>query len=429
MSRLPFLAVTLYSGLALAAGQYQRTSGGGCCSLILFGLFVYVYSSGGAGWLLSIGTAAFPGIFGWFIWRNRDVTLGVRITALVMASLHAFFFVLGIGLVLFASSGAFGRMMQKAGVEKPPAEGTTTPVDLTNVPEDPALGLHPSSTITTDPPGAQVFVDGKERGRTPLDTPLAAGARNEVKVELADYFPALQYRSPNAREHLDVSFTLKPAASLKVTSTPPGAHVLAAMKEVLPRTPGKTGLIDTGETEILVLLDGYQAHRETVTLPQGETVLDVTLEPGVKLSVSSTPDKSDIFVDGAWLGVTPAEVFVAPRGKHTVEVKKETWAPAKKVFPSVAKPAVFVAKLVDTDRVRAQQAVAKARSRYDKVNQTLEKLQWKIEHMANPPESLERQRVTLDRDMEKAAGVLERAEAELKSIEEMRGVTPPVERE
>lgn len=423
-ARLLALTLTLLSSLALAAPNRQA-GGGGCCSLIFIILFVSIFRSGGADWGRSIGAAVFPGVFGWFIWRDRDLGIGSRVFALVTAVLHILGFVAAIGLAVGAASGALGNLP----LTDAPAE-VKKPIDLSKIPEDESLGLHPMSTITSDPPGAKVFVNGKERGKTPVDAPLAAGENNEVKVELDGYFPASQTRSPNARENLTLSFTLRAAARLKVKSEPAGARVMAAMKEVLPSTPGASVPLDPGETEIIVLLDGYQAHRQMMALPAGDTELEVTLSPGVKLAVGSTPEKAEIFVDGLWVGLTPAAVFVAPKGKHVVELKKEPYAPAKKVFASIAKPTSWSPKLVDTARVKAQAAVTRARARYDKVNLALEKVQTRISHVANVPPALERQLATLEEAMEKAAVALEKAEAELKVIDDERpGSRPPPPRE
>jgi hypothetical protein len=420
MFRLLVLGVTLFSGLALAAPGRQTTGGGGCCSLFILILFTYIYRSGGTDWGRSIGTAMFPGIFGWFIWRDRDLGSGARWTAVIMASFHVLSFVIGIGLVLAAPT-ILRKMNPVATVtEKKPS----TPVDLSNVAEDPALGLHPPAFITSDPIGAKVTVNGEVRGKTPIDTPLNAGQRNEVKVELEGYFPGTQYPSPNARERVNVNFTLKSAARLKVTTQPEGARVLLAQKEVLARTPGISVPLESGSSEMLVLLAGHQAHYQTLELTTGETEVEVTLQPGVKIAVTSIPDQAEVFVDGRWLGVTPTDVYVSPKGKHTLEVKKESWATAKKIYTSVPKPTSFVAKLVDTERVAAQQAVNRARARYDKINAELEKLQFKIEHLMNPPPKLEKQRAKLEQDMEKAAGALEQAEAALRAVEEARGPAP-----
>ena len=406
--------------LLLAYTDVRSGGGGGCCSLFFIILFTYIYRSGGTDWVRSIAASMFPGIFGWFIWRDRELGAGARWTAVIMASLHVFFFLLGITLALAAPT-ILRKMNPVATITE---EKPSPPIDLSNIPEDPSLGLHPPAFITSDPLGAMVTVNGEQRGKTPIDTPLNAGQRNEVKVELAGYFPDSQFPSPNARERINLNFTLKSAARLKVSTEPEGARVLIAQKEVLARTPGLSEPLESGSSEMLVLLAGHQAHFQTLELTPGETELAVKLEPGVKIAVTSIPDQADVFVDGRWLGVTPTDVYVSPKGKHTLEVKKESWAPAKKLYTSVPRPTAFVAKLVDTERVAAQQAVNRARARYDKVNATLEKLQFKIEHLEFPPAKLEKQRTQMEQDMEKAAIALEQAEAALRTVEEARGPAP-----
>lgn len=419
MFRLLVFGVTLFSSLALAAPGRQATGGGSCCSLIIVALFTYIYRAGGTDWGRSIGTAIFPGIFGWFIWRDRELGGGARWTAAIMASLHVFSILFGIVAVLAAP-----MLLKKMTTGAAEATGTSKPVDLTNVPEDPALGLHPPAFITSDPVGAKVSVNGEPRGKTPLETPLNAGERNEVKVELDGYFPATQSMSPNAREKVNLNFTLKTAARLKVSSDPPGARVLIAQKEVLAKTPGFTAPLEAGSNEMLVLLEGHQPHVQKFELGTGDTEVEVALKPGVKIAVSSTPEKCEVFLDGLWVGITPLDVYVEPKAKHTLEVKKEAWATAKKIFPSVLKPTTFAAKLVDTERVTAQKAVDRAQARYDKINKELEKMQYKIEHLMNVPPALEKAREIMERDMEKAAIALEQAEAALKAIEETRGPSP-----
>lgn len=139
------------------------------------------------------------------------------------------------------------------------------------------------------------------------------------------------------------------------------------------------------------------------------------------MAVSSEPGQADIFLNGQWLGLTPADVYVAPRGKQTLEVKKEGWASAKKVFASVTKPTVFKVKLVDTERVAGVAAVARARARYDKVDVELEKVQARLAKSAHPIPALEQKRLALDRQMEKAATALEQADAKLRAVDESRG--------
>jgi hypothetical protein len=482
MNRLLTVGVVLSSGLAFAA--QRESAGSGCCSLIVFGLLVFVFRSGGADWLRAVGAAAFPGLFGWFIWRDRELGTGARWVALVMAVLQLFFMVVAV-VVVAVLTGALARAhpetlspgekvqlyregfvrrcaashpkavceciaekatarderdrkelafnLQKGALEEwlsatRQACAAANPVSEAApaaVKEDDSLGLHPKSRITSDPPGATVFVNGEERGKTPLETPLTAGQNNEVKVVLSGYFTELVSRQPNAKERFELRFTLKAAAQLDVRSTPPGAKVTVGLKPVVARTPGLSDSLEPGESEVVVSLDGYQASSQPMTLVTGLNPLEVTLEPGVKVSVTSTPSEGAVLVDGRLVGLTPLDVFIAPKGKHTVEVKKDSWAPAKKVFSSLSKPAVFAARLTDTGLILAQRALATARAKYERAEAALEKHQQKMERSYGAQlDKLEKGLPPLEREMEKASLALEKAEAEVKRIEEERGIVP-----
>lgn len=412
----------LTAPMAVAANDAARRGGPGCCSLIFLIIWLRVYRSGGVGWLLSIGATIFPGVFGWFVWRNRDYGSGARWLGAISAALHVGLFLLGFFAAIFIPA----YLKRVAAVaESPPS--FSKPVDLSQVKEDPGLGLHPPASITTDPPGAVVFIDGTKRGLTPLETTLTAGAQNELKLELAGYFPVKTTRSPNARERLDLSFTLQPAASLEVISEPPGARVFAARKKVLEATPGTTELLEPGEVELLVLAAGHLPLHETRTLGAGPTTWNVVLEPGVPVTLKSTPLPGDVFLDDRWIGQTPLALAVPSTGKHVLEVRRETWTTWSKKLEKVKKPLSFNAVLVDADRVKADAWAKRARATYARVEAALNKVQEKLDRALNIPAKLEQQRVALERDMERAAAELEKAEARLRAVVEARerGLPPP----
>ncbi|MGZ3430133.1 MAG: PEGA domain-containing protein, partial [Polyangia bacterium] len=102
-----------------------------------------------------------------------------------------------------------------------------------------AVELH----VTTSPTGSTVFVDGEERGPSPLTVAVAAGAHDIV---------AERPRWVAAHAHVDgagrVQLTLaRPTARLRVTSTPPGATV---------RLDGR----DIGTTPLDVDAAAYELH-------------------------------------------------------------------------------------------------------------------------------------------------------------------------
>jgi hypothetical protein len=212
-----------------------------------------VYRNGGVDWLRSLGAVWFPGLFGWFIWRDEDVQPFARWLALATAVPQ----VMGVvaALVLAAVGPAtLQRLAVKADLEDPPAEPTKAPPPATE--EDlQTLGLRPPCAISSIPPGARVLVDGKERGVTPLETRLAAGAKNRVRLELAGYFSEERVLEPNANERSALELELRRGGRVVVTSTPPGARVSLTIAPpegdpmVLAKTPGPTATLEPGPTE------------------------------------------------------------------------------------------------------------------------------------------------------------------------------------
>ncbi|HWE31146.1 MAG TPA: PEGA domain-containing protein [Polyangia bacterium] len=113
--------------------------------------------------------------------------------------------------------------------EPPRARAGTRPVEL---------------HVTTTPTGALVFVDGHERGASPLRIAVAAGTHDVV---------AERPRWSSAHAHVDgggrVQLALeRPLARLRVTSTPPGAAV---------RLDGR----DVGVTPLELDSAAYELHR------------------------------------------------------------------------------------------------------------------------------------------------------------------------
>jgi len=86
-------------------------------------------------------------------------------------------------------------------------------------------GFQPSVQFLTEPPGAQVTIDGNssQACKTPCQLPLGAG-RHAVTVQLAGYRP--YPRVFNVPQESDIFLQLtKASGTLSITSTPPGASI------------------------------------------------------------------------------------------------------------------------------------------------------------------------------------------------------------
>ena len=108
--------------------------------------------------------------------------------------------------------------------------------------------------ITSEPAGAEVTVDGKSRGRTPLPLELPA-----LSHELVAHFDGW----PDERQTINVEAGRQNVAhfvfangSVKITSAPSGAKVIASGKE-LGQTPLVVEEVKPGEANYELRLPGY----------------------------------------------------------------------------------------------------------------------------------------------------------------------------
>ncbi len=280
---------------------------------------------------------------------------------------------------------------------------------------DDRLGLNPWCTVTTKPVGAHVFVNDVDHGKAPLRIRVKAVQRNTVRVELDGFFPDSRVVEPNTNEETEVFLELRPASRLSITTDPPGAQVRVKGEVVLALTPGTTGPLEPGPVDVLITLAGHEPLQRPLTLGSTEEKLEVTLTPGAKVAVTSTPPEAEVRLDDVLVGVTPLDLYLS-KGKHTVVVSLPGWSTVKKVFTKVKSGERLDATLVDVELAGFKRKVAQARKDYDKANTTLERLQSKVEHSAQP-EKLERDLEKTEAAMEKTSVRLEKAEAALHEAE------------
>jgi PEGA domain len=92
-------------------------------------------------------------------------------------------------------------------------------------------------TVTSEPPGAKILVDGTRRGRTPLRIELPA--RPHQFVAQLDGWPAEQQTLAVKGQRENSAHFVFANGSVKITSTPGGATVLANGRELGQTWPGK----------------------------------------------------------------------------------------------------------------------------------------------------------------------------------------------
>ncbi len=420
-------AVLLSDAAALAeeAGLdgSQASRGSPLCSLVMGLALIAVFRGRGVGWGLSIGTAILPGLFGWFVWRDRTLGFGIRLFALVIAILQAAALTIGIAAAIAIPN--FLRYQAARSAEKASTRPVAAPTDGAPVFEpdpDGSRALDATAKITSRPAGARVFLDGTEEGLTPLETRVKAGKSTTFRVELDGHLP--QSRSLKAEPGGGVEWAAELVAggTLLVTTTPPGASVLVDGVVVLERTPGTTSLLPPQATEVVVALAGYAPQVKRVELAPGTQPLEATLTPGVKVPVSSSPAGAEVRLDGTLLGRTPLELFVAPGAKQTLVVSLPPRTPATRVLAKVKPGLALHFKLVDEELVALEQRWKKAKASLDRAESTATRLQFALEERAS--DAGERQLDAAERALERAGAELENATAALDKLRAARGEKP-----
>jgi eukaryotic-like serine/threonine-protein kinase len=135
-----------------------------------------------------------------------------------------------------------------------------------------AKGLY----ITSDPPGADVFINGaKQSGQTPVTLPLAAGQYNLV-LRLQGYDPYVS--SVQVKENVQTQIAAKlnehshnHIAWAQVTSDPAGAEIFVDGESTDRFTPARVE-VPAGTHTLTLKLNGYPPAKRLVSAIEGGTV-------------------------------------------------------------------------------------------------------------------------------------------------------------
>jgi serine/threonine protein kinase len=130
--------------------------------------------------------------------------------------------------------------------------------------------------VVSDPPGADVFINGaKQSGQTPVTLPLAAGQYNLV-LRLQGYDPYVG--SVQVKDNVQTQIRTKlnersttHIAWAQVGSDPPGAEIFIDGNSTGRLTPARVE-IPAGTHTLILRLNGYQPAKRTVSASEGGTV-------------------------------------------------------------------------------------------------------------------------------------------------------------
>lgn len=195
-------------------------------------------------------------------------------------------------------------------------------------------------TVESAPPGAEVWIDGKMAGTTPLTLTTRFGSRSgEFEVRLSGFQSQAHPFTVEPGQDASVSATLLAAkGSVSVTSAPAGARVFLDGTEV-GVAPRQIGDVSPGPHTVRVVLAGHHEVTRSVEVVAGESASLTISLAAVAVSaggfeITSEPSGASVLVDGTERGVTPLRLDGLASGEYIVQVKQagyEEWLTTIKV--------------------------------------------------------------------------------------------------
>ncbi|HBM85036.1 MAG TPA: hypothetical protein DD808_11545 [Halieaceae bacterium] len=182
----------------------------------------------------------------------------------------------------------------------------------------PAWGV---ATVSSEPAGADILVDGEPVATTPAAVELLQGER-QLQLRLPGYAPWQQTLVAGAGENITLdTVQLQPAAGvLEVTSTPSGANVTLD-GDFQGQTPVTLNLLPDTAQRLMLTRPGYRRHSETVQLAAGATGRKaITLQAQLgAIDLRVSPPEAEVRVNGRLIGRGNQSLSL-PTVEHRVEV-------------------------------------------------------------------------------------------------------------
>ena len=188
--------------------------------------------------------------------------------------------------------------------------------------------------VATTPPGADVLVDGKSRGVTPLSLTDLSPGRHEVEMK-GDAGTVRRTITIAANETASIDEAI---FSGWITVYSPFDVTLVENGKVLRADERNQIMLPAGNHELRLTNRalGYDAVKQVEVKPGASTVLQVMPEPS-PLTVTAT-EPAEVWIDGARIGDTPVNAAPVSLGSHEVVVRRAAGGERRFTITIGAKP-------------------------------------------------------------------------------------------
>jgi formylglycine-generating enzyme required for sulfatase activity len=182
-------------------------------------------------------------------------------------------------------------------------------------------------SVASDPPGAEILVDGRVQGVTPAELELTAGER-EIELALAGYNPWRRQIRVVADEPQALPLVELALADGRIAlETSPADASVSINGEYRGRTPYELRLRPNVEHQLTVSKPGYARVTQALVLAPGSSrTLALDLEPRLGMvEVTSDPAGAEVLVNGERAGTTPLSLDLIEL-EQSIELRLEDYA-------------------------------------------------------------------------------------------------------
>lgn len=242
----------------------------------------------------------------------------------------------GKSAVFYVTKGRHRFTFSKSGFEEQSLEmdvqeTAVTDIEMKAGEEIMNMSLSGFLVITSEPQGAEVFLNDQRIGTTPYQGQHLPG---DYDLALRSYL----YYDHNESFTLNQGSTYQlPKVNLKpqfgyisVTTMPLDAEVIINDKPI-GEAPIEQRQLSSGYHSITIRKGLYHDRNESFTLEDSEEKnIDITLKPAFgSLSITSEPSGAEVFIDEVRVGTTPYLNQLQPSGSYNVRVEKELHVPSR----------------------------------------------------------------------------------------------------
>ena len=184
-------------------------------------------------------------------------------------------------------------------------------------------------TVTSQPAGASVIIDGMDRGTTPITLFDIAPGRHHLKYRLPGYEERDRFFDTNDGPYIEKNEMLEEVRGLLLLKTDPPDCDIQIDGVSIGRTPKLiTHLPARGTYSIRLRKAGYQNQTISVRFDGRKPLVreeKMLLSSGT-INIISDPAGAEVVVNGVSQGVTPVEVKQVPKGQAVVKFHLDGFA-------------------------------------------------------------------------------------------------------